>query len=65
MSTGVPRVLGGLVVVVAAHALVLGYPSVYPTGTTIYEPGKTWSEHGVRHARPAGHRGRRHERALR
>ena len=43
MSTGVPRVLGGLAVVVVAHALVLGYPSVYPTGTTIYEPGKTWS----------------------
>ncbi len=24
-----------------------GYPSVYPTGTTIYEPGKTWSGYTV------------------
>ena len=43
MSTGVSRVLGGLAVFVVTHALVQGYPSVYPTGTTIYEPGKTWS----------------------
>ena len=43
MSIGVPRVLGGLAVFVAATALVQGYPSVYPTGTTIYEPDKTWS----------------------
>ena len=43
MSIGVPRVLGGVAVFVAATALVQGYPSVYPTGTTIYEPDKTWS----------------------
>ena len=47
MSTGVPRVLGSLAVLVVATALVQGYPSVYPTGTTIYEPGKTWSGYTV------------------
>ncbi|MGE4086096.1 MAG: hypothetical protein AB7H93_24175, partial [Vicinamibacterales bacterium] len=47
MSNGVPRVLAVLAVLVAAHALVQGYPSVYPTGTTIYEPAKTWSGYTV------------------
>ena len=40
MSIGVARALGGLAVFVVAHTLVQGYPTVYPTGTTIYEPGK-------------------------
>ena len=47
MSTGVSRLLGSLVVVGVASALVHGYPSVYPTGTTIYEPGKAWSGYTV------------------
>ncbi|MGD9902525.1 MAG: aryl-sulfate sulfotransferase [Vicinamibacterales bacterium] len=47
MSFGVPRVLGGLAVVVGAGVLLQGYPSVYPTGTTIYEPGRTWSGYTV------------------
>ena len=43
MSIDVSRVLGGVAVFLAATALVRGYPTVYPTGTTIYEPDKTWS----------------------
>jgi hypothetical protein len=47
MSTGVSRLLGSLTVFGVASALVYGYPSVYPTGTTIYEPGKSWSGYTV------------------
>jgi len=47
MSAGRPRILIGLAAIVAANALVLSYPSVYPTGTTIYEPDKTWSGYTV------------------
>jgi len=41
------RAVCGPVFVLLASALALAYPSVYPTGTTIYDPDKTWSGYTV------------------
>jgi hypothetical protein len=47
MAIGIPRLLGALASITFASALVQGSPSVYPTGTTIYEPSRAWSGYTV------------------
>lgn len=47
MSIGVLRVISGVAVFLGACLLGQAYPSVYPTGTTIYEPARTWSGYTV------------------
>src|SRR5438876_11623470 len=37
------HLLSALGIVALAHATLWTAPSVYPTGTTIYRPDKTWS----------------------
>ncbi len=41
----VPAVV--VIALAVAGAALLGYPSIYPTGTTIYAPQKTWSGYTV------------------
>jgi hypothetical protein len=41
------RLLIVVVVVMLAPALLFTAPSIYPTGTTIYDPAKTWSGYTV------------------
>jgi hypothetical protein len=47
MSNEVPRAVCGLAIVLLANVLAMGSPSVYPTGTTIYDPDKAWSGYTV------------------
>lgn len=49
---GVYAILGGLVAL--ATAAIYAFPSVYPTGTTIFQPDKTWNGYVI-HDAPDGH----------
>lgn len=41
------RLMSVVLVVVLAPAILFTAPSIYPTGTTIYDPAKTWSGYTV------------------
>ena len=45
MTRGIGAVVGA--VLVLASAIVLAGPSIYPTGTTIYDPGRAWNGYTV------------------
>ncbi|MGQ0734505.1 MAG: aryl-sulfate sulfotransferase [Acidobacteriota bacterium] len=47
MLNRISRAVCGVAIVLLGSVLVLGSPSVYPTGTTIYDPDKTWSGYTV------------------
>lgn len=42
-----PKALAATVLAIAAAAAVLAAPSVFPTGTTIYDPAKAWNGYTV------------------